>query len=274
MSIPVWPGGYLLGWVLVLNLIAAHFKRFKFSRKKVGILLTHAGVLMLLVGQFLTELFQVESFMRLEEGETRSYSESHRKTELAIVEMTGDSSRVTVIPDSVLQKRGEVHHPKLTFTLRVKEWHANSEPQFNRQDGLTFKRSAVTAKPDEMNFPVVAVEISANGTNLHAATVSSFLSNERAAASIGKWLWNEFGIDPAAGLEAMQGGVERPLFHRQRFFGQSVNVLRDGIAVHRLDGQRLEHQHFERPGKQRFFRHRQSMPMTGEEAGRLVAPMT
>src|SRR6266550_5298705 len=120
MRIPVWPGGYLLGWVLVLNLIAAHFKRFKFSRKKVGILLTHVGVLMLLVGQSLTELFQVESFMRLEEGETRSYSESHRKTELAIVEMTGDSSRVTVFPDSVLQKRGEVHDPKLPFTLRVK----------------------------------------------------------------------------------------------------------------------------------------------------------
>jgi len=197
MRIPVWPGGYLLGGVLVLNLIAAHFKRFKFSRKKVGILLTHAGVLMLLVGQFLTELFQVESFMRLEEGQTRSYSESHRKTELAIAEMTGDSSRVTVIPDSVLQKRGEIHDPKLPFTLRVKEWHANSEPQFNRQDGLTFKRSAVTAKLDEMNFPVIAIEISANGKNLLAATVSSFLSNERAVGSIAKWLRNEFRIDPA-----------------------------------------------------------------------------
>ena len=200
MRIPVWPGGDLLGWVLVLNLIGAHFKRFKFSRKKVGILLTHVGVLMLLVGQFVTELFQVESFMRLEEGETRSYSESHRKTELAIVEMTGDSSRVTVIPDSFLQKSGEIHDAKLPFTLRVKEWHANSEPQFNRQDGLTFKGSAVSAKLDEMNFPLIAIEISANGTNLIEATVSSFLSNERAAGSIAKWLRNEFGADPAVML--------------------------------------------------------------------------
>lgn len=196
MRIPVWPGGYLLGWVLVLNLIAAHFKRFKFSRKKTGILLTHAGVLVLLLGQFLTEIFQVESFMRLEEGETKSYSESHRKTELAIVEMTGDNSRVTVIADTVLQKRGEIHFPELPFTLRVKEWSANSQPQFNRRDGLTFKRSATSAKLDEMNFPVIAIEIHANGTSLFETTVSSYLCDQRAAGSIEKWLRNEFGIDP------------------------------------------------------------------------------
>src|SRR5436190_19988288 len=49
-----------------------------------------------------------------------------------------------------------------------------------------------------MNFPVIAIEISANGTIVIAASVSSYLSNQRAAGSIAKWLRNEFGIDPAA----------------------------------------------------------------------------
>ena len=47
---PVFPGGYLLGGVLIVNLVAAHFYRFRYSWKKSGIWLTHAGLILLLVG--------------------------------------------------------------------------------------------------------------------------------------------------------------------------------------------------------------------------------
>src|SRR5437016_249699 len=42
-KIPVLPGGYLLGTVLLINLIAAHAARFQLSRKKIGIILLHFG---------------------------------------------------------------------------------------------------------------------------------------------------------------------------------------------------------------------------------------
>src|ERR1700752_1634324 len=67
LQIPVFPGGYLLGWILVLNLIVSHSLRFKMTKKNFGMNLTHLGVLLLLIGQFVTELVQVESAMRLEE---------------------------------------------------------------------------------------------------------------------------------------------------------------------------------------------------------------
>src|ERR1041385_6726495 len=47
----VLPGGYLLGTALLVNLLAAHSQRFQWTRKKIGIQLTHAGVILLLVGQ-------------------------------------------------------------------------------------------------------------------------------------------------------------------------------------------------------------------------------
>src|SRR5215510_2987595 len=47
-KIPVWPGGYLIGWVLLINLLTAHITRFQFSRKKIGIFLTHIGLILLL----------------------------------------------------------------------------------------------------------------------------------------------------------------------------------------------------------------------------------
>src|ERR1039458_8991108 len=43
LRIPVFPGGWLIGLVLLANLIAAHIKRFQFSKKKIGILMVHAG---------------------------------------------------------------------------------------------------------------------------------------------------------------------------------------------------------------------------------------
>src|SRR5216117_65624 len=49
------PGGYLLGTLLIVNLLAAHATRFKFTKKKIGIILVHAGVVCLLVGQLLTD---------------------------------------------------------------------------------------------------------------------------------------------------------------------------------------------------------------------------
>src|SRR5271170_5174719 len=73
LKIPVLPGGWLIGLVLLVNLLAAHIKRFQLSRKKIGIILIHAGLIFLLGGQFVTELFQQESQMRIEVGDTKNY---------------------------------------------------------------------------------------------------------------------------------------------------------------------------------------------------------
>src|SRR6266498_713 len=98
-KIPVWPGGWLLGAVLLVNLIAAHLKRFQFSWKKSGIFLIHFGLIALLLGQFLTEMFQVESFMVIPNGGTKNFSEDGRKRELAIVDITDpQEDKVVVIP--------------------------------------------------------------------------------------------------------------------------------------------------------------------------------
>ena len=48
--IPVFPGGYLLGGALIVNLVAAHVYRFRLSWRKSGIWLTHIGLILLIVG--------------------------------------------------------------------------------------------------------------------------------------------------------------------------------------------------------------------------------
>jgi hypothetical protein len=126
-GIPVLPGGYLLGWALLVNLLAAHYVRFKFAWSRLGIFMTHFGLIFLLLGQFFTEQLQVESNLRLEEGQVKNYSEGGRNTELAFIDRSNPQfDEVVAIPQSQLAKGGEITHPKLPFTVKVEEFHLNS----------------------------------------------------------------------------------------------------------------------------------------------------
>lgn len=126
-AIPVLPGGYLLGWALLVNLLAAHYVRFKFAWSKLGIFMTHFGLIFLLLGQFFTEQMQVESSMRLEEGQSKNYSEAGRSTELVFIDHSNSEfDEVVAIPQSQLASGRELAHPKLPFQVKIEEFHVNS----------------------------------------------------------------------------------------------------------------------------------------------------
>src|SRR5262249_61064380 len=59
LGIPVFPGGHLIGAVLPVNLVAAHAKRFRWAWRKLGIHLTHAGLIIMLAGGLFPALFSV-----------------------------------------------------------------------------------------------------------------------------------------------------------------------------------------------------------------------
>src|SRR5579859_5298101 len=114
------PGGYLIGIVLLINLVSAHISRFKLTWDKIGIQLAHAGIIVLLVGQLSTDLLSHELQINFTEGETRNYSDSTSDYELIF--RSGDE--VTAIPEKMLQAGTEMQVPSLPFAVRIlKHWH-------------------------------------------------------------------------------------------------------------------------------------------------------
>src|SRR5262249_47024129 len=113
LRIPWFPAGYIVGTVLLVNLIAAHIARFRLSWKKSGILLLHSGLILLLIGQLFADIFvDLESQMRLDQGETKNYSESFYFDELAVIDTSGkDSDEVISIPGSRLSKGSKIDLP-------------------------------------------------------------------------------------------------------------------------------------------------------------------
>src|SRR5437899_731995 len=129
-KIPIFPGGHLIGAVLLINLVAAHAKRFRWSWRKLGIHLTHAGLIIMLAGGLFTDLFAVESHMRLERGDTKNYSEDQRHMELAVIDTTdNDLDQVTAIPESVLRQNRTIVHWSLPFRIAVRNFYRNSRLQ-------------------------------------------------------------------------------------------------------------------------------------------------
>jgi hypothetical protein len=105
IPVPIFPGGYFIGALLLINLVAAHAKRFVMSWKKAGIQLVHFGLILLLLGEFFTGIFQEEYQMRLDEGETKNYSESWRFNELAVIDVTSpEKDIVTALPEKRLAR--------------------------------------------------------------------------------------------------------------------------------------------------------------------------
>ncbi|MEK0446895.1 MAG: hypothetical protein RLZZ399_2216 [Verrucomicrobiota bacterium] len=125
-----FPGGYTLGFGLLINLIAAHIKRFQFTWKKAGIHLTHLGIILLLAGQLLTDLLARESFLSFAEGEKRSFSEAHRSVELVVNTSAPDApgqDRVISFAETNLKKKRPLRGGGLPFELRILQYGENAE---------------------------------------------------------------------------------------------------------------------------------------------------
>jgi len=126
-SIAVAPGGALVGLVLAVNLLAAQIKRIEISWKKAGLWIVHAGLVLLFAGEFVSSMYQVDTQLSIEEGQTINFVESPREMELALVDTTDPvHDDVYGIPASLLARGGTIDVPGTPLSIRVKGFHRNA----------------------------------------------------------------------------------------------------------------------------------------------------
>ena len=122
------PGGYLLGGMLLINLLAAHFNRFKLSWAKCGIFLIHSGLILLLISELMTDILAVESQMPVDEGGTSNYSQGFRENELVFIDRSHpEHDSVHTIPASLLKPGKRINVPNTPLSIRTVRYHGNAE---------------------------------------------------------------------------------------------------------------------------------------------------
>jgi ResB-like family len=212
-NIPLFlPGGYLIGTMLLFNLVAAHLYRFQFTVKKIGIQLAHSGVILLLVGQLATDMLAHESQMHFVEGETKLYAESPRNHELAFAsDSSNGGEEVVAIPSRLLASGGEIQNANLPFTIRVKSFWKNSETSFRApmmkngppltNNGVAasfdFHPAAETNDPDEKNVPTALIEIIGANGSLGDWVVSGWTSDDEIVEALRQGYGQQLGAEMA-----------------------------------------------------------------------------
>lgn len=221
-KIPILPGGYLLGTVLLVNLIAAHAVRFQLTKKKIGIILLHLGVILLLIGQLLTGLFARETQMRIDEGQTAGYSEAPREVELAVIDKSDPNfDQVVAIPEAVLARGGTIQNPTLPFTLHIRQFMGNTH--------LAMRTQAPQAPPSLATAgfgpKIVAAEAPRTVKDNERDLSSAFVEVNGVEGSLGTWLVSN--AIPDAQPLTVNGRTYELVMRQRRFYKQFALTLLD-----------------------------------------------
>ena len=127
-----FPGGYIIGPLLLLNLLAAHAVRFKVNWQRIGILLIHAALILLLIGEGITAVKALETQMPIYEGQTSNWTHDIHEVELAVIDHSNpEFDHVVVVPQALLMKADVkdqiVQHDHLPFDINVEQYMVNCE---------------------------------------------------------------------------------------------------------------------------------------------------
>jgi hypothetical protein len=200
LQIPIFPGGYLIGGLMLLNLILVGSKKLRPFKPKLGLLLIHAGLVLLLLGQVFTDSLSVESAMRLSEGETKNYSEDFHANELVIVDTTDpEHNEVTAIPEKFIRKTGDLPTGSLPISLHVTQYWLNADLLTKQVSGAIESPATqgigigiwIVGKPsatsmDERNLPTAIVEARNGNQTIGSWLLSSAIAQPQAFSHNGR----------------------------------------------------------------------------------------
>ena len=134
-NVPIpMPGGGLLLSLLFLNLVCGGLIRIRKSLIKLGIIVAHIGIMLLLISGFITFAFSFDGHLTLYESERSDIFQSYHEWEITITESLNDGSyKDHVIPGKEFIALSEdrtlkVHGKGLPFSLELTRYMKNSQP--------------------------------------------------------------------------------------------------------------------------------------------------
>jgi len=129
-----FPGGKLVLGVLMINLLGYMINMLAFQPLKPGIVMIHAGLLIMLIGGAITHYYGEESYLSLWEGETSNVSSAYHEWELAVWKRDGAMRDVLAIDTKGLPAGETLSFAPTPITVEVKEYHGNARAYQNKSE--------------------------------------------------------------------------------------------------------------------------------------------
>ena len=123
------PSGKLTMLIMFLNLSCYFFRPHIFSINKVGITITHTGVLMMILGGGLTAWFSTEGNLIIDEGKQSNFFESFYLKEFVVVNTSNENNDMfTVFDNSLIYKDNVLEHKSFPFEIEIIDFYDNCKP--------------------------------------------------------------------------------------------------------------------------------------------------
>lgn len=122
----IFPGGRLAMTVMFVNLASKLIWNSPIRFNRIGTLITHGGMLLLLLGGFFTAYFSNEGSMPIPEGQTSSYYQDYHELEFAVIDKSPeDHDAVIAFSNEYIKEGAVLADPDLPFTISVETFHRN-----------------------------------------------------------------------------------------------------------------------------------------------------
>ncbi|MEM7672923.1 MAG: cytochrome c biogenesis protein ResB [Verrucomicrobiota bacterium] len=187
------PGGYLVGGLLLINLVAAHIHRFKFTLQKFGIQLVHVGLILLLFSELFTDILSVEVMMTIPEGEASNDGINARESELAFIkDLENGKQKVVTIDTEHLKNGDQFSHGDLPFDVEIVRFYENSAIRIRGADTsppislATIGLGKVNNRPSDIVVLPARPVYSMENINKPAAFIR--LTDSESEEDLGTWL--------------------------------------------------------------------------------------
>ena len=186
-----FPGGWLIGGAMLVNLLAAHAVRFKLSWNRAGIILIHVGIIVIMVGEVITGVYADEGSMVISIGGSSNTVIHPGQSELAIIRTLDDQTDdVVAIPGRLIQTGAKVEHADVPFRLEVVQYMVNSEL-------ISKENQLATQGFGKQHVAMEAPEVSGVDPNQRHDIPSVYVKLfKRNGELLGTWLFSGHFTDP------------------------------------------------------------------------------
>lgn len=122
----IFPGGRLAMTIVFVNLACKLIFNSPIRFNRIGTLVTHSGMLLLLLGGFFTAYFSNEGSMPIPEGQNSNYYQDYHQLEFAVIDKSpADHDAVTVFNHDYIKEGAVIADPEIPFTISVETFHRN-----------------------------------------------------------------------------------------------------------------------------------------------------
>lgn len=219
VRVPI-PGGLLIAGAMIVNLLAAHAVRFKLRRKRIGVLVLHAGLIVLLAGEFVTGYMADEGLMSIDEGRSSSFIEDIRDAELAITEPGNPNRTVTIharLLEAAHSSNRYIENPWLPFTIRVDRWFPNAALLHAHGETLATQGTGLDARA-EPRPQVTGVE------GALTDTPAAYITLVREGRELGTWMVSA-GLRDAQPVATGDATLELSLRYRRTELPFEIHLI-------------------------------------------------